>query len=54
MSVAARPAQAKLEIAMFLQDCVEDKANKLKKYNECAEKQLQSKELYTLIAKVIT
>eukprot|EP00240_Pyramimonas_obovata_P001874 CAMPEP_0118928740 /NCGR_PEP_ID=MMETSP1169-20130426/5922_1 /TAXON_ID=36882 /ORGANISM="Pyramimonas obovata, Strain CCMP722" /LENGTH=507 /DNA_ID=CAMNT_0006870785 /DNA_START=316 /DNA_END=1836 /DNA_ORIENTATION=- len=44
--------QAKLEIAMFLQDCVEEKAKKMKKNSECAEKQLQSRELYGLINKV--
>jgi hypothetical protein len=44
--------QVKLEVAKFLQDCVEEKAVKLKKSTDSKEKQMQAKELYALIAKV--
>ena len=49
---SSHPAKAKLEIALFLQDCVEEKAKKMKKSTDSAEKQLQSKELYKMVAKV--
>lgn len=46
-----RRRQVKLEVAKFLQDCVEDKAKKLKK-SRSGEAAERSRELYKLVARV--